>query len=49
MSAFPHIPSEEAETVAPFVKKVAEIPDLLGDVKVIKRTIIPSNRIVKMK
>ena len=49
MSAFPHIPSEGAETVASFIKKVAEIPDLLGDVKVIKRTIIPSNRIVKVK
>ena len=49
MSAFPHILSEGAETVASFIKKVTEIPDLLGDVKVIKRTIIPSNRIVKVK
>ena len=42
MSAFPHNTSEGAETVAPIIKKVAEVPDLLGDVKVIKRTIIPS-------
>ena len=49
MSAFPHIPSEEAETVVPIIKKVAEVPNLLGDVKVIKRTIISSNSIVKVK
>ena len=49
MSAFPYIPSEGAETVASIIKKVAEVPDLLGDVKVIKRTIIPSNSIVKVK
>ena len=42
MSAFPHITSEEAETVAPIIKKVTEVPGLLGDMKVIKRTIIPS-------
>ena len=49
MSAFPHIPSEGAETVVLIIKKVAEVPNLLGDVKVIKRTIIPSNSIVKVK
>ena len=49
MSGFPQIPSEGAETVASIIKKVAEAPDLLGDVKVIKRTIIPSNTIVKVK
>ena len=48
-SAFPQIPSEEAETVASIIKKVAEAPDLLGGVKVIKRTIIPSNSTVKVK
>ena len=49
MSAFPQIPSEGAETIASIIKKVAEVPDLLGDVKVIKRTIIRSNSIVKVK
>ena len=49
MSGFPQIPSEGAETVASIIKKVAEAPDLLGDVKVIKWTIIPSNGIVKVK
>ena len=49
MSAFPQIPSEGAETVASIIKKAAEVPDLLGDVKVVKRTIIPSNSIVKVK
>ena len=49
MSAFPHIPSERSETVPSIIIKLAEVPDLLGDVKVIKRTIIPSNSIVKVK
>ena len=49
MSAFLHIPSEGTETVASIIKKGVEVPDLLGDVKVMKRTIIPSNSIVKVK
>ena len=49
MSAFPHIPSEGTETVATIIKKGVEVPDLLGDVKVMKRTIIPSDSIVKVK
>ena len=49
MSAFPHILSEGTETVASIIKKGVEVPDLLGDVKVIKRRIIPSNSIVKVK
>ena len=49
MSAFLQIPSEGVETVVSIIKKVAEAPDLLGDMKVIKRTIIPSNSIVKVK
>ena len=49
MSAFPHILSEGAETVALIIQKVAEVPDLLWDAKVIKRTIIPSNSFVKVK
>ena len=49
MSAYPQISSEGAETVASIIKKVAEVPELLGDVKVIKRTIIRSNSIVKVK
>ena len=32
MSTFPHIPSKEAETVALIIKKVAAVPNLLGDV-----------------
>ena len=48
MSTFPHIPSERADTVALIIKKVTEIRKLLGDLKVIKRTIIPSNSIVKV-
>ena len=47
MSAFPHIPSEGSETVPSIIKKVAEVPDLHRDVKVIKQTIILSNSIVK--
>ena len=43
MSTFPHIPSEGAETVALIIKKVAEVPDLLGNVEVIQRTIISSS------
>ena len=35
MSAFPHIPSEGAETVTPIIQKVAELPYMLGNVKVI--------------
>ena len=49
MSAFPQILSEGAEPAGSIIKKVAETSDLLGDVKVIKRTIIPSNSIVKVK
>ena len=49
MSPFPRFPSKGAETVASFIQKVAAVPDLLGDVKVIKRTITPSNSIVKVK
>ena len=48
MSIFLHIPSEGAETVASIIKKVAEVPDLLGNVEVIQRTIISSS-IVKVK
>ena len=48
MSTFPHIPSERADTAASIIKKVTEILDLLGDLKVIKRTIIPSNTMVKV-
>ena len=35
MSAFPHYPSEGAETVAPIIQKVAELPYMLGNMKVI--------------
>ena len=35
MSAFPHIPSEGAETVTPIIQKVAELPYMLRNVKVI--------------
>ena len=48
MSTFPHIPSERADTAASIIKKVTEILDLLGDLKVIKRTITPSNTMVKV-
>ena len=33
MSEFPHVPYKVAETVALIIKKVAEVPNLLGDVK----------------
>ena len=49
VSAFPHIPPKGAETVVSIIKKVAEVSDLLGNVNVIKRTIIPSNSIVRVK
>ena len=49
MAAFRHIPSEGAEAVALIIKKFVEVPDLLGDVKVIKRTVITSKSIVKVK
>ena len=49
MSALPHIPSDGAETVAFIIQKIAQVPNLLADMKVIKRTIIPGNRIVKVK
>ena len=48
MSALPHISSKGTETLASIIQKAAEVLDLLGDVKVIKRTII-SNSIVKEK
>ena len=49
MSAFPHIPSEGVKTVVSIIQEVAKVPNLLGDMKVIKQTNIPSNSIVKKK
>ena len=49
MSVFPHIPFEGVETVASIIKKFAEVLDLLGDVKVIKQIIIPSDSTMKVK
>ena len=49
ISASSHISCEGAETVASILLKVAEVPDLLGKVKAIKRNIIPSNSSVKVK
>ena len=47
MSALPHIPSKVTNTVASIIQKFAQIPYLLGDVKVISRTMIPNNCVVK--
>ena len=49
MSVFPHIPCEGAETVVSIIQKVAQVPDLLGEVKVNKRTVISSNSFVRVK
>ena len=49
ISAFSYIFFERAETVASIIKKVAEVLDLKGDVKVIKRTIIPRYSSVQVK
>ena len=49
MSTFPHIPCEGAETVVSIIQKVAQVPDLLGEVKVNKRTVISSNSFVRVK
>ena len=48
MSVFPHIPCEGAETVVSIIQKVAQIPDLLGEVKVNKRTVISSYSFVRV-
>ena len=49
MSVFPHIPWEGAETVVSIIQKVAQVPDLLGEVKVNKCTVISSNSFVRVK
>ena len=49
MSVFPHIPDEGAETVVSIIQKVAEVPDLLGEVKVNKQTVISSKSFVRVK
>lgn len=49
MSVFPHIPGEGAETVVSIIQKAAEVPDLLGEVKVTKQTVISSKSFVRVK
>ena len=49
MSVFPHIPCEREETLVSIIQKVAQVPDLVGEVKVNKRTVISSNSFVRVK
>ena len=49
MSVFPHITCEGAKTVVSIIQKVAQVPDLLEEVKVNKRTVISSNSFLRVK
>ena len=43
MSVFPNISLKGAETMIAILQKVADVPDLLGEIRVPKRTIVPGN------
>ena len=49
MSVFPNISLEEAETMIAILQKVADAPDLLGEVRVPKQTIVPGNSTLRVK
>ena len=49
MSVFTNIMLEGAETIIAILQKVADVPDLLGEVRVPKRTIVPGNSTLRVK
>ena len=49
MSVFPNISLEGAETIIAILQKVADAPDLLGEVRVLKRTIVAGNNTLRVK
>ena len=49
MSVFPNISLERAETMIAISQKVADGPDLLGEIRVPKRTIVPGNSTLRVK
>ena len=49
MSVFPNILLEGAETMIAILQKVADAPDLLGEVRVPKRTIVPGNSTLRVQ
>ena len=49
MSVFPNISLEGAETIIAILQKVADAPDLLGEVRVLKRTIVAGNGTLRVK
>ena len=49
MSVFPNILLEGAETIITILQKVADAPDLLGEVWVPKRAIVPRNSTLRVK
>ena len=49
MSVFPNISVEGAETIIAILQKVADAPDLLGEVRVLKRTIVAGNGTLRVK
>ena len=49
MSVFPNITLEGAETMIAILQKVANAPDLLGEVRVPKRTTVPGNSTLRVK
>ena len=49
MSVFPNISLEGTETMIAILQKVANAPDLLGEVRVPKRTTVPGNSTLRLK
>ena len=49
MSVFPNISLEGAETMIAILRKVPDAPDLLGEIRVPKRTIVPGNSTLRVK
>ena len=49
MSLFRNISLERAETMIAILQKVANAPDLLGEVWVPKRMIVPGNSTLRVK
>ena len=49
MSVFTNIILEGAETIIAILQKVADVPDLLGEVRVPKRTIVPGYSPLRVK
>ena len=49
MSVFPNISLEGTETIIAMLQKVADAPDLLGEVRVLKRTTVAGNGTLRVK